>query len=388
MRSGPYTDSAAVVAQALSFASPDRMPVFDGFQPGFEQRWRAKRRPLKGEGIEEYYWVDLKVSVADETFLPSQTGVVREDGGNVYRNDGWGRVVRTRPGAHFKEPVARMLQEPADLDRITFELANMDARYEGLVAEAGRQHSLGRAVFVGIGGPYSRSWWLRGEEEFLTDLVTDKGFARAVIARVADHLLGVGLESLRRTGAHVSGVWIHDDLCRRSGPTFSSKVFEELLLPAYHGLVSQLKKAGARRVILHSGGDITPLLGSLIAAGIDGVNPVEYDSGMVAAELVERYHGRLCFIGGVCNTHILPRGDAEAIRRHVTALLEAGRRGGLILGTPTVGPNISVESYELYRRMVAPDAAGRPAMVAPLGAVRPAGAEEPRGTGRQTTWRL
>lgn len=369
MRSGPYSDSAAVVAQALSFASPDRMPVFDGFSPGFEHQWRAVCRPPEDERIEEYYWVDLKVSVPNETFLPSQTGVVREDGRYLYVDDGWGRIVRTGKGeARFREPVSRLLQEPADLDHIAFEPAGMDARYEGLVAEAGRQRSLGRAVFVGIGGPYSRSSLLRGEEKFLADLAADKGFARAVIARVADHLLGIGLESLRRTGEHVSGVWIQDHLCREGGPAFSSTVFEEFLLPAYQGLVAQLKKAGARWVILHSGGDLTPLLGLLIAAGIDGVNPVEYDSGMIATELVERYHGRLCFIGGVCNTHILPRGDAEAICRHITALLEDGRRGGLILGMPTVGPNISVGSYELYRRMVAPDAAGPPAMTAPLGA--------------------
>ena len=105
--------------------------------------------------------------------------------------------------------------------------------------------------------------------------------------------------------------------------------------------------------MFHSDGNLTPLLDLLIAAGIDGVNPVEHGAGMDAVDLLRRYHGRLFFIGGVCNTHILPRGDVGEIRRHVAALVEAGRHGGLVIGTHSVGPDISTESYEAYREVVA-----------------------------------
>ncbi len=353
MRFGPHTDSARVVTQALSFQAPDRLPVFDGFWGGFEERWRRERRPAPDEGIEEYYWIDLKVPVANEAFFPSRMGVVRQDGADVYRDDGWGRIIRTRPGTYFMEPVEHVLREPADLDRLRFEPADLDSRYDALLAAVERQRGLGRAVFVKIGGPYIRSSFLRGEEDLLADMAADKGFARALIARVADHLLQVGLESLRRAGTHDFGVWIYDDMCSRRGPVFSPKTFEEILLPAYRHLVGSLKAAGARWVVFHSDGNLTPLLDLLIAAGIDGVNPVEHGAGMDAVDLLRRYHGRLFFIGGVCNTHILPRGDVGEIRRHVAALVEAGRHGGLVIGTHSVGPDISTESYEAYREVVA-----------------------------------
>ena len=353
MRFGPYADSARVVEQALSFQRPERLPVFDGFWSEFQESWRAKRPDAGTEGIEEYYWLDLKVPVANECLFPSRARVLRQDGEDVYRDDGWGRVVRTRPGTYFMEPVSRLLQTRADLDRIAFEPTAVDGRYAGLVAEAARQQGLGRAVFVKIGGLFIRSSWFRGETEFLMDMVLDQEFARAVVEKLADHLLGIGLESLRRTGAGPCGVWIYDDMCNARGPMFSPAVFEALFLPVYRRLIAALKAAGARRVLLHCDGNLTPLLDLVVAAGFDGINPVEFGAGMDVGELLPRYWGKLAFVGGVCNTHILPRGNPAEIRQHVARLAAAGRDGGLVIGTHSIGPDISVESYELYRQTAA-----------------------------------
>jgi uroporphyrinogen decarboxylase len=133
---------------------------------------------------------------------------------------------------------------------------------------------------------------------------------------------------------------------------FSPAVFADVFLPVYRRMVATLKAAGAPRVLLHCDGNLMPLLDLLVEAGFDGINPVEYGAGIDVGELLPRYWGKLCFVGGVCNTHILPRGDAAAIRRHVERLVDAGRNGGLVIGTHSIGPDISVASYELYRRIV------------------------------------
>ena len=279
MRFGPYADSAKVVEQALSFQRPDRLPVYDGFWPEFGQRWRTERPDAGTDGIEEYYWIDLDVPVANECLFPSRVGVVREDGQDVYRDDGWGRIVRTRPGTYFMEPVSRLLETRADLDRIVFEPAAADSRYTGLVAEARRQQQRGRAVFVKIGGLFIRSSWFRGETEFLMDMVLDPGYARAVVEKMAAHLLQTGLESLHRARAESCGVWVFDDMCNARGPMFSPAVFETIFLPVYQHLVQTLKAAGARRVLLHCDGNLTPLLDLVVAAGFDGINPVEFEIG-------------------------------------------------------------------------------------------------------------
>ena len=348
----PCTDSAKVVEQALSFQPPDRLPVYNSFWE-FETAWRRAYGLPADVPIEDYYWLDLHVSVATEAFFPSRIREVERRGEDIYFDDGWGRIKRRREGAYFSETVERLLEKPADLDRIVFESPQLDARYVNFVEDAARHRQKGRAVFVKIGGPFIRSSFFRGETQFLMDLAADEGFAKALVERTGEHLLQVGLESLRRASAYNFGVWIYDDMCSIDAPMFSPGTFERILLPTYKRIVSRLKAAGARWVIFHSDGNQVPLLDMLLEAGIDGINPVEPSAGMDAVALLEQYAGRLRIVGGVCNTRVLPRGDREAIRRHVAPLVEAGRDGGLIIGTASISPEVPVASYEYFRQLVA-----------------------------------
>jgi len=228
---GPRPDSVRVVKQALAFQRPDRLPVFEGdFWPEFQQRWREQRRPPSGMSIDDYYGIDLKVPVAREQLFPTRMRVLRRDGPWVFLDDGWGRIVRTQPGAYFSETVDRLLRTPADLDAICFDPPDLDERYADFVRVVAEHRAKGRAVFVKIGGPFIRSTFFRGETDFLMDLAADESFARAVVERIADHLLAVGLESLRRANAYDCGVWIYDDMCNSNGPMFSPAVFERVFL--------------------------------------------------------------------------------------------------------------------------------------------------------------
>jgi hypothetical protein len=348
----PKNNSAKIIQQALSFQTPDRLPVYDGFWGEFVDHWREKYNHPADAEIEDDYWVDMKVVVADETLFPTKIGEIEKEGDFVLLDDGWGRVVRTKPGTYFCEPVKRVFNQPSDLEKIHFDSPNLDCRYPGLVRAARHHHQKGRAVFVKIGGLFIRTTFFRGEVEFLMDLVEDEAFAKAVIEKMESHFLQVGLESLRRAEAYDFGLWIYDDMCNSNAPMFSPGVFERVFLPSYKRMISAFKSAGARWVFLHCDGNLKPFLDLLIEAGFDGINPVEPAAGMDVVKLIEKYHGRLNFVGGVCNSHILPGNDQQKIRRHVEAVVEAGKNGGLVIGTHSIGPDIPIENYELYRRIV------------------------------------
>lgn len=368
MSSSPDISGAQVVRQALEFQRPDRLPVFDAFWPEFVQRWRVENSLPADARIADCHPVDLAVPVAAEQLFPSRVGTVARVGADVLRDDGWGRVIRTRPGTYFSEPVSRLLKEPGDLDRIVFEPAAAAARYAGLLAAAREARAAGKAVFVKIGGVYIRTTFFRGQTEFLMDLAADEAFARALAGRLADHLLAVGVESLRRADAADFGVWIFDDMCSRQGPMFSPATFARVFLPIYSDLIARLKAAGARWVFLHCDGNLAPLLDLVVEAGFDGINPVEPGPEMDVVSLLERYRGRLRFAGGVCNSHILPRGDAAEIRRHVEAIVDAGRDGGLVIGSHSIGPDIAPSSYDLYRRIIRERGTYGGATIPPAGA--------------------
>jgi hypothetical protein len=346
------TISQKIVRQALSFKMPDRLPVFESYWDEFIDMWR-KANPGINADIEDHYGIDLAIIVAREELFPLRMREIKRDGPDVYKDDGWGRIIRTRPGTYFMEPVERLLNKPSDLDKLHFDSPSLEFRYSNLPREAAANRAKGRAVFVKIGGPFIRTSFLRGETEFLMDLACDETFARRMVERVGEHLLQVGLESLKAADARDFGIWIYDDMANINSPMFSPRTFERIFLPVYKRIVSELKAAGARWVILHSDGNIGPVLDLLVEAGINGINPVEASAGLDVVELMKKYYGRLAFIGGVCNTHVLPGNDNEQIRRHVEAIIDAGRNGGLVIGTHSIGPDITPQSYDFYRGLVA-----------------------------------
>jgi len=111
--------------------------------------------------------------------------------------------------------------------------------------------------------------------------------------------------------------------------------------------VREYKEAGARYVVLHSDGNVLPILDMLVDAGTDGLNPLEKRAGMEAVR--ERYPN-LILIGGMCNTDTLINGPAARIEAETRQLIDLGRNGGFVIGTHSISPEIPIEFFEVYHR--------------------------------------
>jgi len=345
--------SEKIVYQALSFNAPDRLPVFENFWQAWENMWRKESGFASYIAPDDYFGMDIKIAAANETLFSTHIRTIAVEGESILQDDGWGRIVRIKPDTYFCEPVEHLFTNHSDIDNIEFDNALLDSRYEVFLETVTKYRQKGRAIFLKIGGVFIRSSFFRGEAEFLMDLASDESFAKSIAEKIGNHLLQIGIESLKRASQQNLGVWIYDDMCNVQGPMFSPQVFERVFLPIYKKMVSELKLAGAKWVILHCDGNLRPLLEMIIEAGFDGINPVERAAGLIIEDLIETYYGRLCFIGGICNTHILPNGDFAAIRSHIERVIQAGKNGGLIIGTHSIGPDIPVKHYELYRKILA-----------------------------------
>lgn len=339
------------VMTALDHRPPDRLGKFDEFWGEFVEAWRAEKGFGPNVSIHDYYAIDIAICVADETAWPSAARVLEQRDGETISRDGWGRICRTVAGGFFSETLESAIQSPRDLEAKPFEPATLDSRYEGFLKEVARLRTK-RCVFVKTGGLYLRTAFTRGQTEFLMDLASDPGFARAQISRMADHLIQIGLESLRRANLWETGLWIYDDLANNRGPMMSPATFERLFLPDYTRMIQAFKQAGARKVILHCDGNLRPVLDLFLAAGIDGINPVEPKAGLDVVELKQHYGKRLAYIGGMCNAYVLPRGTQAEIRYHVDRIREAARDGGIIIGSHSIGADVPVENYDYYQECV------------------------------------
>lgn len=337
------------VRAALGFEIPDRVPRFDSFWPEFVEGWRREKELGRESTPEDYYGIDLVVAVADETPWPSTAELLADNGGDTIVRDGWGRTMRGRPGAQLGETLNVALPEPTTT-LPPFESPVLPGRYTGFQAAMERNHGR-RAVFAKTGGPFLRTANLRGEEQWLMDLAADEAFARELAGRVTAHMTAVGVESLRRGGERLSGIWIYDDIGANAGPMVSPRTFERVFLGLLAEMVAAYKAAGARFVVFHSDGNILPLLDMIVDAGVDAIHPVEPKAGMDIHALRRRFGDRLALIGGLDNAYVLPSGDRERIAADLTRVLAAGREGGLIVGTHSIGPDVPVAAYDQLHQL-------------------------------------
>jgi len=336
---------------AIEFRRPDRLPRWDAFDifGDFPRRWRAAKGRPDDADILRHYGIDIEIVSCDEGPLFRSAGEVTRDGDAVVLRDAWGRVTRQRPGqAYFMETLQSAIEEPTDLDALSFDDPLDDHRYQAALAQCAAVRAAGRVPFAKIGGLYCRGQFMRREDRLLMDMVTDDGFTRAFFARMAEHYTRIGLELLRRLDAWETGIWVFDDCANLRSPMFSPALWERYLAPLYARMLATFRAAGCRHCWLHSDGNIRPLIPLMLDVGFEGFNPLEPRAGLDLVELRQTFGRKIVFFGGVCNSVILPGGNWEEIEAHVRALLELGRDGGLVIGTHSIGNDISVETYDYY----------------------------------------
>jgi hypothetical protein len=139
-----------------------------------------------------------------------------------------------------------------------------------------------------------------------------------------------------------------EDMSYNHGPMLSREMFDEFMRPYYDRVVPVVRSHETIAVV-DSDGDITVPAAWFEDAGIEGILPLERQSGVDVARL-RREHPRMRFIGHF-DKMVMNRGEA-AMRAEFERLLPSAARGGFLIGcdhqTP---PGVSYEDYRLYLRL-------------------------------------
>jgi uroporphyrinogen decarboxylase len=114
------------------------------------------------------------------------------------------------------------------------------------------------------------------------------------------------------------------------GPQISPVMYEEFFQPREKIMWQRAKELAGVKIMLHCCGGVRELLGGLIDAGMDAINPVQITCrGMDPAELKAEFGRRMTFWGGGCDTReMLPHVTPAQIREHVKRLMDIWRPGG------------------------------------------------------------
>ncbi|MHC4916411.1 MAG: uroporphyrinogen decarboxylase family protein [Planctomycetota bacterium] len=139
-----------------------------------------------------------------------------------------------------------------------------------------------------------------------------------------------------------------EDMSYNHGPMLSRELFDEFLTPYYDRVVPRLREKGCF-VFVDSDGDITAAAPWFLDAGIQGILPLERQSGLDIAAL-RVTHPEIRLIGAY-DKMVMNRGEA-AMRAEFERLLPVAAQGGLAVAcdhqTP---PGVSLEDYKLYLRL-------------------------------------
>lgn len=187
-----------------------------------------------------------------------------------------------------------------------------------------------RSVSHGI---FELAWEMRGMENLLCDMMTDKEFANALLDKTLELQIGLYDVLLEDSGEYVQIVETADDYGTQNGPMMSPELFEEMILPRRKKLNAFIhSKAPKAKIFHHTCGSVYRLIPGLIEAGVQVLNPVQPSAAeMDTFRLKEEFGDRLVFHGGIDEQTALIY-EQEVLRKEMEERIASlGRDGGYIM---------------------------------------------------------
>lgn len=212
------------------------------------------------------------------------------------------------------------------------------------------------ALGLGITG-FDQATFLRGMEQLLVDLYTD----RATAERVIDIVFGFEnaiIEQVR--DMDVDCVKFGDDWGTQRGLMVSPDLWREVFKPRYAEQFEMIHRAG-KKVWFHSCGNVYPIIGDFIDIGVDVLEFLQPDV-MGIDNLARDFGGKVCFCCSVDHQRVAISGSRQGIFDYASELIDklGAFGGGFIaciedyscLGMPEQNYQWICEAFDTYGREV------------------------------------
>lgn len=330
------------VMTAFDHREPDRVPVWLGMSPAFQEKAKQHLKLPDDESLARYVGDDFRRVVAPyagpdyasptDDLPPGATyrsvfGILRHgyEGGQPMNHP----LLQATTTAEVE---AYPWPDPAwiDVSRIRADAAS----YAGQVAI--------------LGGEWSPFWHdaidLLGMENLLYKMYDMPALVDAVLAHIVDYYFAVSQRIFEEAADLIDVFFIGNDFGSQTGPLISDRLFRRFLLPHLERLID-LGHAYGLKVLLHCCGGFEPLIPAMIEAGLDGLQGLQPNCrGMDPASLKARYGADLLLMGSI-NSQQLIEGTPDSVRAETRRILEIMKPGGGYVACPS-------HDYVLYETPV------------------------------------
>ncbi len=181
----------------------------------------------------------------------------------------------------------------------------------------------GMAFDASLAGAFEKMWQGMGFSRFAKAL---KGHD-PVIGVALDHLLDFSLGMADRW-AKFTGIKhfiLTDDMAYKGRPLIPPEDWEEWVLPRYQEFNKKIHTFGGR-VILHSDGQVEPLIPLFIQAGFDALQALEPAAGVDICRVMKQYKGKLMLIGNLDVSDLLVYGNPSEVIKLTEKILSCARQ--------------------------------------------------------------
>jgi uroporphyrinogen decarboxylase len=179
---------------------------------------------------------------------------------------------------------------------------------------------------------WETGFYLRGYQQLLCDLIRNPEFVIALFSKLSEINLTATGNFLDEVGRYVQVVRTGDDLASQKDMIMSPGMFRSILKPFYKKYNDLIKSKTNAKIFFHSCGNIVKLIGELVDAGVDIINPVQVSAIGDTAALKAKFGDKVSFWGGIDTQHVLPRGSTDDVRAEVRRRIhDLGPGGGFVL---------------------------------------------------------
>jgi uroporphyrinogen decarboxylase len=232
--------------------------------------------------------------------------------------------------------------------------------YSGVAEECRSAGATGCAVVNG-GDRLDRTaqlkpaMYLRGTEQFLSDLLLQPALAECILEHITDYYLAYNERVFQAAGGAIDIFFMGDDMGTQTGLWVSPKLYRKFFKERFRRFNDLAHRYGIL-TMYHTCGNVTKLIPDFIDCGLDILQSLQ-PAAMDLSFLKKEYGRQLAFQGGVDIQQVMPNGTHEQVRQHVRERAELlGGDSGYIFCTahnllPDVPTENAVALFESYREL-------------------------------------
>ena len=211
-----------------------------------------------------------------------------------------------------------------------------------------RAHSQGLAAFGSMQCTiWETAWYIRDMTQLMMDMTAEDEKATFLLDKITEHACQ-RVTAYAEAGADI--VELGDDVGMQSTIMMSKDMYRDWLQPRLARVIAAAKRVKPDILIYyHTCGFVTPLIGNLIEAGVEILNPVQPEC-MPFDAIHSKYGDRLSFNGTLGTQTTMPFGTPADVRSVVLRNLETAGPGGGLFCCPThlLEPEVPWENIEAY----------------------------------------